>query len=54
MHLKSFLPKETMGAFDGIRTHNWQLMSQTRFLLHHDSPSVCFYNDIFSLFRHWS
>ena len=29
----SFLLKETMGAFDGVQTHDWPKTSQTRYLL---------------------
>ena len=32
---KSFLLKETMGGFDGDLTHDWLIMSQMRYPLHH-------------------
>ena len=32
--------KEETGAFDGARAHDWQIISQTRYLLRHATPLV--------------
>ena len=37
---------ETMGAFDGVQTHDWPLMSKTLYPLHHAAPQI--YIDLIS------